>query len=178
VCPDVTAHDRPSLAARICTEDATSFALLWSCRPSVRSFLRWRGTDPATVEDVMGDVYEAAWRRRTRLPTDLAAARAWLRRAAMHALSNRLRRDRYQADVHRAAATDPAATGRHMRTDERIELVEAFLSLSRSDQRVLELAAVDGLVGNGLAEALGCSHAAACARLSRARERLQAAFDR
>jgi RNA polymerase sigma-70 factor (ECF subfamily) len=55
---------------------------------------------------------------------------------------------------------------------ERTDLLRALTRLSQPDQEVLLLAGWDGLDSAGLATALGCSVAAARARLSRARRRL------
>jgi DNA-directed RNA polymerase specialized sigma24 family protein len=58
----------------------------------------------------------------------------------------------------------------------RVELLEAFGSLSSEDQRLL-LHAARGLQGASLAKELGCSPSAASSRLSRSRARFRKAIE-
>jgi RNA polymerase sigma-70 factor (ECF subfamily) len=94
------------------------------------------------VEDVAAEVFAIAWRRRRDLPADPLP---WLLRTARNLLSNERR-----ANASR----------------------EALSQLNEKDREVIMLIHWDGLTAAQAARIIGCSHAAARARLMRARRRL------
>ena len=122
-------------------------------------------------DDVIAEVYLTAWTRRDDLP---AEGVPWLISTARNVLANAWRaRDRRRrltaqwADLNDLAAPDCSGPA-----SERADVVRAIAGLSPDDQEVLLLAGWDGLDSAGIATVLGCSIAAARARLSRARRRL------
>lgn len=163
-----------------CDADTARFGQLWSFRTDVSTFMRREGVDAATAEDIVAEVFMTAWRHLSAVPLDENGTRAWLCRTAANALANRRRRESYQWKVKWRATLDRSPSGPCNSTApfERVELLDTFWSLSSPDRHVLWLAAVAGLTGTDLANALGCSRTAANVRLTRARQRLQAAIDR
>ncbi len=126
-------------------------------------------------DDVIAEVYLAAWRHFDELPTD---AMPWLIGTARKVMANswraRGRRQRLAvelANLDRMATTDCAG-----QAVERTDLLRALARLNADDQEILLLAGWDGLTSAGIATALGCSPVAARARLSRARSRLAGAL--
>ncbi len=140
----------------------------------VRRFVR-RRADPASVDDVAGETFLIAWRRRRELPAD---PRPWLFRTARNVLLNDSRRRRRhdslavriaaQADLSLSAA-QPLADAESL-----IDLAAAWRRLSSADQEVLALHVWEGLPDRDAAAVLGCARATYSMRLSRARRRLGA----
>ena len=100
---------------------------------------------------------------------------AWLYRTAHFMVANQRRalsrRGRLDEPARLAAGGD--ISGDHselIATD--MELAAAFRSLSEADREVLRLAAWEGLTVGAIGTVVGCSAAAAKARLYRARQRL------
>jgi len=152
-------------------------------RPPEADFRRWyeatsvrlygyvrRHCPDAECDDVIAEVYLAAWRRFAELPAD---AVPWLIGTARKVLANhwrsRNRRDRLAAEL--AGLDDLTAPDLADQAIERGELLTALAGLSPEDREVLLLSGWEGLDASGLAAALGCSAVAARARLSRARRR-------
>jgi len=138
--------------------------------PRVYAYVRRYCADD-DCDDVIAEVYLVAWTRLAELPAD---AMPWLIGTARNVLANswraRSRRGRLTSELaglNDLAAADPASLA-----VERTDLLRAISRLSADDQEVLLLAGWDGLDSSGLATVLGCSLAAARARLSRARRRL------
>lgn len=140
----------------------------------VRRFVR-RRADPPSVDDVIGETFLIAWRRRRELPAD---PRPWLFRTARNVLLNDSRRRRRhdslavriaaQADLSLSAA-QPLADAESL-----IDLTAAWRRLSPADQEVLALHVWEGLPDRDAAAVLGCARATYSMRLSRARRRLGA----
>jgi RNA polymerase sigma-70 factor (ECF subfamily) len=140
----------------------------------VRRFVR-RRADPAGVDDVVGETFLIAWRRRRELPAD---PRPWLFRTARNVLLNDSRRRRRhdslavriaaQADLSLSVA-QPLADAESL-----IDLAVAWRRLSPADQEVLALPVWEELPDRDAAAVLGCARATYSMRLSRARRRLGA----
>lgn len=126
-------------------------------------------------DDVVSEAYLTAWRHFHELPPDPLP---WLFRAARNAMSNQRRsasrRDRLAQEIRsidQLATADCAS-----QAVDRTVLLKALGSLTPDDREVLLLAGWDGLDSAGIGEALGISATAARARLSRARRRLETAY--
>jgi len=133
--------------------------------------------DRESARDLVADAFATAWQHRSRIPADRTLP--WLYRLAANLLANRRRRSVRAGDAIRRLAS--ATGGQHVAgVDERAEWADALDSvlvrvraLSARDREVLLLHAWEGLQGEDLAAALGCSAGAAAARLHRARRRLR-----
>jgi RNA polymerase sigma factor (sigma-70 family) len=140
----------------------------------VLRFVR-RRAHPMNVDDIVGETFLAAWRRRGELPDD---PRPWLFGTARNLMLNAHRgmRRRSALVVH---IQQSAPAGRHepgvdatAEADSRMDLVAAWQSLAPADQEVLALHVWEGLDARGAAKVLGCTRAAYAMRLTRARRRL------
>ncbi|MFK7959674.1 MAG: RNA polymerase sigma factor [Phycisphaerales bacterium] len=147
------------------------------------------------VEDVVQDVFLAAWRGRRRL-RDADAAGAWLRGIAVRrcrswvARTSRRRRlarispllgaaERGDSSRTREpvvpAEADPAVRAAADELDPR--LARAFAGLPQAHREILVLVQLEGLTVPEAARALGAGAGAATARLHRARTALARAYD-
>lgn len=144
--------------------------------PRVYGYVRRHCSD-SDCDDVVAEVFLVAWRRFAELPPDPVP---WLLATARRVLANHWRsRDRrarldveLRAVADLAGSPDPAGLAA-----DRAGMLAALGGLSVEDRELLLLVGWDGLDAAGAAQVLGCSPAAARARLSRARRRLQAAID-
>ena len=153
------------------------FASLYALRPQIHAFVRRRGADRWTAEDIVNDMYLVVWRRIDDIPPD--NARAWLFGAARKLVANAHRAARRRIALADRITTQPRTwhvVDAALSTEERHLLIETWLSLPAGDRDVLA-ATSRGLGRSDLAGLLGCSEAAAAMRLSRARARLAGAFD-
>ena len=135
-------------------------------RPMHRYLIR--RTDPATADDVLGDVLLVLWRRFDDVPGE--ARLPWCYGVARGCLANRLRSDRRHLQlVDRLAtatrATAAAAPGPALDT--------ALARLGSTDREVLRLWAWEELPPREIALVLGISPNAASIRLHRATGRLR-----
>ncbi|MEH0575000.1 MULTISPECIES: sigma-70 family RNA polymerase sigma factor [Streptomyces] len=140
----------------------------------VLRFVR-RRAHPMNVDDIVGETFLAAWRRRRELPRN---PRPWLFGAARNVMLNADRSMRRHSAlvVHIQQATEvgghKAAVDATAQVDSRIDLVAAWQSLTPADQEVLALHVWEGLDARDAATVLGCTRAAYAMRLTRARRRL------
>jgi len=140
---------------------------------AVRSFVhrRWSGAD---ADDLVAEVFLAAWRRRDEVPVDPLP---WLLGIARGLLANSRRRDaRSAALVARLASEQVAGLGR-AESELDSATVRAFGLLSDSDQELLLLVAWEGLSREEIAGVLGLTPGTVAVRLYRARCRLRRALE-
>ncbi|MEE9963885.1 MAG: sigma-70 family RNA polymerase sigma factor [Propionicimonas sp.] len=135
-----------------------------------------RHCDESDCDDVIAEVYLAAWRHFADLPTDPVP---WLIGTARKVLANhwrsRGRRQRLATDL--AGIESMAAPDLADQAIDRLSLIHALATLSEQDRDLLLMVGWDGLDTDGVAAALDCSADAARTRLSRARRRLLAQLD-
>lgn len=159
------------LAAR--QSEFRSFFHLTSRR--VYAYVR-RHCDESDCDDVIAEVYLAAWRHFAELPTDPVP---WLIGTARKVLANhwrsRGRRQRLAVDV--ASVQSMATPDLADQAIDRITVINALAQLSEQDRDLLLMVGWDGLDTDGVAAAVDCSADAARTRLSRARRRLLAHLD-
>lgn len=147
----------------------------------LRAFALRRTASPAWADEIVAGVMVIAWRRFNDIPPE--APFGWLCGVAFRVARNDERgRRRYVRLIDQAVAeaeTRPLVA--YLESDallaEQLEaVVAAFQVLGDLDQEVLRLVAWEGLNGRDLAAALDTSEPAARKRVSRARERLRAAY--
>ncbi|MET9078662.1 sigma-70 family RNA polymerase sigma factor [Streptomyces sp. NPDC004232] len=140
----------------------------------VLRFVR-RRAHSMNVDDIVGETFLAAWRRRRELP---AHPRPWLFGVARNVMLNADRSARRQSAlvVHIRQATEAGchetAIDATAQVDSRIDLVAAWQSLTPADQEVLALHVWEELKARDAATVLGCTRAAYAMRLTRAKRRL------
>jgi RNA polymerase sigma-70 factor (ECF subfamily) len=132
-----------------------------------------RRADPPSVDDVIGETFLIAWRRRRELPAD---PRPWLFRTARNVLLNdsrrRRRHDSLAVRIAAQADLSPSVAQPLADAESLIDLSVAWRRLSPADQEVLALHVWEGLPDRDAAAVLGCARATYSMRLSRARRRL------
>jgi RNA polymerase sigma factor (sigma-70 family) len=135
----------------------------------VLRFVR-RRAHPMNVDDIVGETFLAAWRRRSALPED---PRPWLFGTARHAMLNAHRGQRRQTALAvRVMENSGDGYDGMAEAEERMDIVAAWRRLSAADQEVLALHVWEGLTDRAAATVLGCSRAAYTMRLSRSKRRL------
>ncbi|MDQ2837708.1 MAG: sigma-70 family RNA polymerase sigma factor [Actinomycetota bacterium] len=146
----------------------------------VLAYARRRVAEP---DDLVSEVFTAAWRYRSRVPDPPLP---WLLRTAsnlsLHAARGDRRRTRLDAKVsagQRGRLSDPdLAEAVVERADASTIVLLAMEMLSPSDRELLRLTAWEQLSAAESAFVLGCSEAAVRVRLHRARARLARAVGR
>lgn len=135
----------------------------------LQRYLR-RRTDPATAEDVLGDVLLVLWRRRDQVPPE--AALPWCYAVARGCLANARRSDDRRLRLVRKLVDEPP---RPEPSDDPV-LDEALAALPAADRELLRLWAWEGLTPREIAVVLDITPNAASIRLHRATKRLRAAL--
>ncbi|MEV4343616.1 RNA polymerase sigma factor [Actinoplanes sp. NPDC049596] len=128
------------------------------------------------AEDVVSTVYLTAWRRLGDLPED---ARPWLFAVARRVMANQTRGwlRRKALDVRLTSTEKPQGHDESLGAAARLDLQRAWRTLSAADREALALVGFDGLTAEQAATVLGCRRSTFAMRLSRARQRLQAALE-
>lgn len=131
----------------------------------------------ADVEDVVGEVFTIAWRRRGDVPGG-SGQLPWLYGTARRVLANEHRRARrVRALTDRLESENQPLPGGADPSDQVARLVDvarAFDRLADDDQELLRLVAWELLDTADVARVVGCSRPAAAMRIGRARRRLRA----
>ena len=136
--------------------------------PSLQRYLR-RRVDPATADDVLGDVLLVMWRRADDIPGDTSLA--WCYGVARGCLANSSRARHRQLRLVRRLAEDRSLLPPAPAKDPRLE--QALQSLAGKDAEILRLWAWEELQPREIALVLGISANAASIRLHRATKRLK-----
>lgn len=133
------------------------------------------------VDDIVGETFLVAWRRRADIPADWA--RGWLIGVARNCVRSRHRASRRATAfidqlTAQPTATSPTADEQHF-ADQDVETLRAAMSaLKPSDQEVLVLAGPYDLSLQEIGHVLDITANAAGVRVHRARERLRAEFEK
>ncbi|HEY1531191.1 MAG TPA: sigma-70 family RNA polymerase sigma factor [Galbitalea sp.] len=137
--------------------------------PDLLRFVR-RRAHPLNVDDIVGETFLAAWRRRRELPADV---RPWLFRTARNAMLNSSRgANRQTALAVRIGQAEDVVDRGLSSTDQRLDLIAAWRELPAIDQEVLALSLWEDLSSKDAAATLGLSRAAYAMRLTRAKRSL------
>lgn len=137
---------------------------------------------PHHAEDVVAEVFAAAFTARTSFDPSATSARPWLYGIAVNKLlQHRAAEVRW---LHQPQIADPDPADSGTRSDERLdahavvpELAAALAQLSPAERDVLVLHVFEGLTHREIAEVLGIRRGAAKVRLHRGRERLRSVLD-
>jgi RNA polymerase sigma-70 factor (ECF subfamily) len=78
--------------------------------PRVYNYLRYRGFDRATAEDLTSATFEKAWRARGRYRRDRAAVSTWLAAIARNTVIDHLRRPRFDVPLDERTDAPAGAT--------------------------------------------------------------------
>jgi RNA polymerase sigma-70 factor (ECF subfamily) len=144
--------------------------------PALRTFVH-RRIDPTGADDVVAEVFLAAWRRYDEAPSD---ALPWLLGIARGVLANQRRGQARRSALYERLVSGAPSDHRDLGHEGPADLspvLQACASLNQRDQEILLLVAWDGLDRGQAACALGISAAQFAVRLHRARRRLQRALN-
>lgn len=159
-------------------DDAAFRQLFDAHLADVWRYARRRCATSADADDVAGETFAVAWRRRADLPPEEGDVRLWLLGTARRVLANQRRsHDRQHRLRTRAASLEPPTpveAGSH----EGGELWRALARLSPEDRDLLIMRAWDELPVHEMAVLLGCTPNAVSLRLHKARRRLATALGR
>lgn len=132
----------------------------------VQRYLR-RRTDPATADDVLGDVLLVMWRRADEIPSE--SALAWCYGVARRCLANAVRGSERHLKLVQRLASEPALAEPQ---DDPV-LAEALRALPERDRELLRLWAWEQFTATEIAVVLGITPNAASLRLHRATKKLK-----
>lgn len=136
-----------------------------------------RRLSPTDSNDAAAEVFVIAWRRIEDIPGGDDAI-PYLYGIARNVVRNHERSHRRALRLRSKLRGEPESTAPPpdriiIRREEDRMLLEALESLSTEDQEILRLKTYEGLDSRQIALVLGCSHAAARKRLSRATTRVR-----
>jgi len=159
--------------------DERAFPALFDAHlAEVWRYARRRCATSSDADDIVGETFAVAWRRRADLPPGEGAARLWLLGTARRVLANQRRGQDRQRRLRTRAASLVQPAPVEAASDEGGELWRALARLSPEDRDLLIMRAWDELPVQDMAVLLGCTPNAVSVRLHKARRRLADALDR
>jgi RNA polymerase sigma-70 factor, ECF subfamily len=169
------------LLARIAQErDAAAFHELYqSYGPRVKAYLVRRGADAATAEDLAQETLLAVWRRAGLFSSAKGSASTWIFSIARNLWIDRLRREvpwqELPAAHAEATSPDPSPDTLLAENEVQVRVRAALAELPAEQQRVLELAYLQGLSHGEIAARLGVPLGTVKSRVRMAYQRMRAA---
>jgi RNA polymerase sigma-70 factor (ECF subfamily) len=146
--------------------------------PRVFNYLRYRGFDRATAEDLSSVTFEKAWRARDRYRRDRGAVSTWLLTIARNAATDHLRRARREEplaeDTAGAGETPEAAA---LRTSRRHRLRVLLGELPARERELIALKYGAGATNRAIAAQTGLGESNVGTILQRTIARLRARWD-
>jgi RNA polymerase sigma-70 factor (ECF subfamily) len=171
------------LLARIAERsDAAAFHELYqSYGPRLKAYLVRRGADVGTAEDLVQDTLLAVWRRAALFSSAKGSASTWIFSIARNLWIDRLRKEVPWQELPPAHAevTSPEPSPDAVVADSEVQTrVRAALALLPAEQqRVLELAYLEGLSHGDIAARLGVPLGTVKSRVRMAYQRMRAAVE-
>ncbi|TDD58068.1 sigma-70 family RNA polymerase sigma factor [Kribbella antibiotica] len=145
--------------------------------PDIHAYLTRRTTD-GVADDLLGDVWVAAYGGRSGFDPDIGTPRAWLFGVARHVLHGYYRKHRLRSTMARVIGID-RPTDETAAVDARLDaaalapqLREGLRSLPAAERELLLLVAWENLTPTEAAQVLGIPAGTARSRLHRARQRM------
>jgi len=124
--------------------------------PRVFNYLRYRGFDRATAEDLTSATFEKAWRARDRYRRDRAAVSTWLVAIARNVATDHLRRARPELPLEDGFARDEATPETAALLDaDRRRLSGLLAGLPERERELLALKYGAGETNRAIAKATG-----------------------
>jgi RNA polymerase sigma-70 factor (ECF subfamily) len=157
-------------------DDLSFEALARELERPVGQFLTQMMADRSLAADLMQESFLAAWRDRTRMPSDERARRAWMYGIARNRALDALRKQRRGATAWRRLSIQRADPGAE--ESEALAVRDLLVrTLSPEDRSLFVLRYVHGFEAAELAQLTGLKPEAVRKRLQRASERLASAYE-
>jgi RNA polymerase sigma-70 factor (ECF subfamily) len=162
--------------------DAAAFADLYqSYGPRVKAYLLRHGADPSTAEDLAQETLILVWRRAGLYVSEKGSASAWIFTIARNLWIDRLRREvtwqelpeRHVEEISSEPSPDDVVAENEMQ----LRVRSALAALPADQQRVLELAYLEGLSHSEIAARLALPLGTIKSRVRIAYQKLRAAVE-
>jgi len=150
-----------ALVERARDGDQVAFAALYERHAPMVHAVLLAATTPADADDLMQDVFVAAWKG-LHLLRSREHAGAWLATIARNRVRRRFRRRRPEPEPLVAEPVDPAGA-----PDRSPEILAVLRALPETYAETLAMRLVEGMTGPEIAEATGLTHGSVRVNLSR-----------
>ncbi len=161
------------LAERARDGDRAAFAALYERHAPMVHAVLLAATTPADADDLMQDVFIAAWKGLHRLRSREHAG-AWLATIARNRVRRRFRRRRPEPESLLVEPVDPGAAA----PDRSPEILDALRALPETYAETLAMRLVEGMTGPEIAEATGRTHGSVRVNLTRGMKLLREQLER
>jgi RNA polymerase sigma-70 factor (ECF subfamily) len=181
--PEVSYNAMTELLARIAqrTDPAAFHELYQRFGPRVKVYLRRRGVDAATAEDLAQETLLTVWRRAALYSSAKGSASTWIFTIARNLWIDRLRKEVPWQELPAAHAAEispePLPDAVVAESEVQLRLRAALAELPAEQQRVIELAYLEGLSHGDIAARLGLPLGTVKSRVRIAYQRLRAAVE-
>jgi RNA polymerase sigma-70 factor (ECF subfamily) len=181
--PGVSYNAMTELLARIAqrTDPAAFHELYQSFGPRVKVYLMRRGVDAATAEDLAQETLLTVWRRAALYSSAKGSASTWIFTIARNLWIDRLRKEVPWQELPAAHAAEispePLPDAVVAESEVQLRLRAALAELPAEQQRVIELAYLEGLSHGDIAARLGLPLGTVKSRVRIAYQRLRAAVE-
>jgi len=146
------------LLQRVAAGDKEAFHSLYrEYGPRVAALVRKRVGEPQLAEELVQDIFVAAWQSAQGYRSDLGDPELWLLGIARHKLQDHWRRLRRLAERVRLPSTDVSPDKPCAHPEVRLSLAEALETLSRDQRRLIDLIYANGLTFREASRVLGIS---------------------
>jgi RNA polymerase sigma-70 factor (ECF subfamily) len=146
--------------------------------PRVYNYLRYRGFDRPTAEDLTSATFEKAWRARARYRRDRAGVATWLVAIARNAAIDHLRKPRLDVPLEDTVARDEATPETDaMQAAERRRLAVLVAALPERERELLALKYGAGATNRAIARLTGLGESNVGTILHRTIAALRARWD-
>ncbi len=169
--------DEHALIRRALAEPAEFATLYRRHYDAMAGYLFRRTGDRHATEELLSELFVAAWRGLARFEPRGVPFRGWLYGIATRLVNRHVRRRRVRPEPldpdANLADPRPAAPARAETSDEAARVLRALLQLAPKHQTVIALHYMEGLAIEEIAAALGVRPGTVKSRLDRARRRLK-----
>src|SRR5262245_44328999 len=160
------------------SDTAAFHELYQSYGPKVKAYLVRRGADAATAEDLAQETLLAVWRRAALFSSAKGTASTWIFTIARNLWIDRLRKEVAWQELPPAHAEvrspEPSPDAVLSENEVKVRIRAALTQLPTEQQRVLELAYLQGLSHGEIAARLGVPLGTVKSRVRMAYQRLRA----
>src|SRR5262249_29026234 len=163
------------LLQRIAAGDTEAFCALYRrYGPRVTAIVRTRVAERQLVEELVQDIFVAAWQSAQGYRSDLGDPEPWLLGITRHKLQDHWRRLRRIAETVGVPSTSPVPAPAPAPPEARVSIAQALETLSPDQRQVIELIYASGLTFRETSRVLGLSIGTVKSRANAALGRMKA----